>query len=147
MPADGVLRRLRSLQRQDHPAGRPSEIGPADVVHLARYFGSSYEATLWHLVQLQLLARARYDALRTERPEQWARRLGYAADETPEALVLPPEYVRLALAAYQTGRVSLPRLAELLHTSPLEADAVVAEAGVHPAQPALKEWLDDVRRA
>lgn len=147
LPAEGVARALRRL-RHDDVGIRPLELGPQEIVHIARSFGTSYGATLGHLLNLGHLRRERADALRGERPELWTRRLGYVVDEPEDgSLVLPPHYVRRALDAYQAERVSLARLAELLRLDEAQARHLATEAGAIPRAAALEDLLGDARGA
>lgn len=147
LPAEGVARALRRLGH-DEVGVRPLELGPREVVHIARSFGTSCEATLWHLLNLGHLRRERCDALRGERPDLWARRLGHVVDEPEDrSLVLPPDYVRRALDAYQAERVSLARLAELLRLDETQAEHLAIKAGAAPRAPAPEDVLGDARGA
>lgn len=147
LPAEGVARALRRLRRDDVGV-RPLELGPQEIIHITRSFGTSYEAALWHLLNLGHLRRERFDLLRGERPELWARRLGYVVHEPEDSsLVLPPDYVRRALDAFLAERVSLARLAELLRLDETQAEQLAIEAGVIPRAATPEELLGDARGA
>jgi Zn-dependent peptidase ImmA (M78 family) len=120
------------------------------VVHLARHFGMSYEATIWRLVELQKIRRADATRLREVSPDRVAARLGYDVDAEQRErnrTVLPPEYVRLALEAYGAGRLSDERLGELLGVPTAAARLRAEGAGLVPPDETLDDLLGDAVRA
>lgn len=145
MPREGVRRWL------DGPdSSGPRVLSAEGVVHLARHFGLSYEATLYRLKDLGYLRQSALETLRTEQPERLARRLGY--DPEGESLergrrVLPPRFVRLALDAVADGNITLARLGELLRVERARAQKLVEEAGITEPEPTLDELLAEARRA
>jgi Zn-dependent peptidase ImmA (M78 family) len=147
MPRDGVERWLR----HDQPSGGGSRsIDEETVVHLARHFGMSYEATLYQLRDLGWLNGNAAEDLAQVQSERVARRLGYDvdADLADEGrLILPPDYVRRALCAYEGGDISLPRLAELLHTEVGHAEQIARDADALPKEPTLEELIAEARNA
>lgn len=147
MPGEGVR---RWLQREtDHQRAAPS-LDAERVVHLARHFGMSYEATLYQLRSLRLLRPREVEALRAAQPERIARWLGYSLEEEERERgrrVLPPDFVRRALHAYASGEVSLARLAELLRVDEAAAQGLAREAGAEPVGVTIAELVEEARRA
>ena len=100
---------------------------PEDVVHLARFFGVSYQAMLRRLDGERLLARPR-DTFAT-RPLMLAHTLGYAVSPyefgvrpLPVEERLPRVFLELAYQAARDRKLSARRVAELLDISNLELD-------------------------
>jgi hypothetical protein len=85
------------------------------LIHLAIYFGVSFEATGWRLVSLRKLSLSRWADLLSEQvpSSPTARLLGYRTEESPAEL-LPRHYKYLAYEAYKTKLISFGKLAELL---------------------------------
>lgn len=147
MPREGVE---RWLNRNADGKRKGFDLDAELVVHLARHFGMSYEATLYQLGDLHRLGPQHLERLKREQPERIARRLGYSLhDEEGERgrRVLPPDYVRRALQAYAAGYVSLARLAELLRIDEPSARSLAVEAGVETPEPSLDELVDETLRA
>ncbi len=120
MPADGIERFL--WDRGKTRSNRHS-IGVVDVLLLQRTFGVSYKAALFRLQNLRWLDREQREELEGHQPDVLARELGLAEDpvearEQPGGVGdYPIGYVYLALRAYQQGKISLGRLAELLNVT------------------------------
>ena len=101
------------------------------LVEIAREFDVSTEALLYRLVGLRQLDRQRAKAVladprfrdldRETMHEHWRGR---------EAPTFPQRFVRLAFGAYQRGRLSRARLAELLEASFLDLEEVLLEYGL-----------------
>jgi len=85
------------------------------LVHLAMYFGVSFEAMGWRLVSLRRLSLSRWEELLSQQvpSSPTARLLGYCKEEEPPDTV-PRQYKYLAYKAYETKLISFERLAELL---------------------------------
>ena len=85
------------------------------LVHLAMYFGVSFEAMGWRLVALRRLSSSRWEELlRQQVPSSpTARLLGYSKAEQPPDTV-PRQYKYLACKAYEMKLISFEKLAELL---------------------------------
>ena len=85
------------------------------LVHLAMYFGVSFEAIGWRLVALRRLSPSRWEELlRQQVPSSpTARLLGYSKEEEPPDTV-PRQYKYLAYKAYEMKLISFEKLAELL---------------------------------
>ncbi|MGH2459852.1 MAG: helix-turn-helix domain-containing protein [Chloroflexota bacterium] len=120
VPTEALRERIRDLAVQTVSC-------PEDVVHLARFFGVSYQAMLQHLDGERLLARPR-DAF-VARPVMLAHELGYAvspyefgARPLPVEERLPRVFLELAYQAAREKKLSTRRVAELLGMSNLELD-------------------------
>ena len=85
------------------------------LVHLAMYFGVSFEAIGWRLVSLRRLSLSRWEELLSQQvpSSPTARLLGYCEEEGPPDTV-PRQYKYLAYRAYEMKLISFERLAELL---------------------------------
>ncbi len=85
------------------------------LVHLAMYFGVSFEAIGWRLVSLRRLALSRWEELLSQQvpSSPTARLLGYYKEEEPPDTV-PRQYKYLAYKAYGMKFISFEKLAELL---------------------------------
>lgn len=121
IPAEALDEQLRRL-----PGGRVSR--PQEVIHLARYFGVSYGAMRWRLMETRRTVGA-LPSSQEVKPVHAAQTLGYfpAAFEfgvrpLPPELRLPRSYIDLALRALETGRLSLRRVARLLGISDIELE-------------------------
>jgi Zn-dependent peptidase ImmA (M78 family)/DNA-binding XRE family transcriptional regulator len=129
VPEEALHERLRDL-------GVKTVARPAEVVHLARYFGVSYQAMRRRLLAGRRLA-ADQAAFEGVQPALLARTLGYH----PSALELgqrplPPEerlprlFIQLASEAVDRGEVSLAWAAEALGISELELEERLAPTPV-----------------
>jgi len=85
------------------------------LIHLAMYFGVSFEAIGWRLVSLRRLSLSRWeDLLNQQVPSSpTARLLGYCVEEEPPDTA-PRQYKYLAYQAYEMQLISFEKLAELL---------------------------------
>jgi Zn-dependent peptidase ImmA (M78 family)/DNA-binding XRE family transcriptional regulator len=117
MPAEGIERFLWDL---DMVRGRHrSDV--VDILYLQRTFGVSYQAALYRLQNLSWIDQAKRKELGDEQPEVLARVLGLPEegkadlDRFEGEKGYPLRYKYLALEAYQREKISLNRLAELLH--------------------------------
>lgn len=120
MPADGIERFLwdrGKTRRNQHP------VGVIDVLLLQRAFGVSYKSALYRLQNLKWLSRDQREELEAHRPDVLARQLGLDEERGEPRQWLggvedyPLGYIYLVLHAYQHGRLSVGRVAELLGTS------------------------------
>jgi hypothetical protein len=85
------------------------------LIHLAMYFGVSFEAMGWRLISLRRLSLSRWEELLSQQvpSSPTARLLGYCRKEEPPDTV-PCQYKYLAYKAYEMKLISFERLAELL---------------------------------
>lgn len=128
MPSKGVKRYLKEI------GAASDRLSPGDVVRLHRYFGVSFEAMLYRLRRLRLITEPDVQTLKDgTKPVALAWRLGYEpepeefGDDTNEdssRLVrqFPREFLALVLEAFEAGRISNGRAAELLELNRLEFD-------------------------
>jgi len=120
-----VPREALSVRLQEN--GWRTVDSPDQVVHLARYFGVSYQAMRRRLKEERRLAPALWDL--SVKPVARAKALGYQPSrfEFGER-ILPPEerlprrFIELANRAIQDGELSLRRVAEMLAVSDLELE-------------------------
>lgn len=119
MPEDGIKRLLVEM------GAASDRLGPEEVVRLQRYFGVSFQAMLYRLLRLRLLSEADVHRMKQEvKPVVVAWQLGYPVeadefgaqgeDEPDLTQRLPREYIALVLEAFEGGRISNGRAAELL---------------------------------
>lgn len=116
MPADGVEEHLREMG-----LSKRSTLTPEGVVLTQHYFGVSYLAMLYRLQNLGWLTEKAREGLQFFKPTEVARRLGLKIEPEEEELPVPLRFLRLALEAYRAGKISLGKLAELLHMSRQES--------------------------
>jgi Zn-dependent peptidase ImmA (M78 family)/transcriptional regulator with XRE-family HTH domain len=85
------------------------------LIHLAIYFGVSFDAMGWRLVSLRRLSLSRWEELLSQQvpSSATARLLGYCKEEEPPDAV-PRQYKYLAFKAYEMKLISFEKLAELL---------------------------------
>jgi Zn-dependent peptidase ImmA (M78 family)/transcriptional regulator with XRE-family HTH domain len=105
----------------------------ADLIEIAREFDVSTEALLWSLVHLKRLGRADVERAladqhframdRDTMPKRWW-----------QPPTLPERFVRLAFWAFQEGKISRSRLAQLLETSLIDLQQTLMEYGLAEAE-------------
>ena len=118
-PTDGVLEFLATL---GVPARRPVSV--ADVIELQRYFQVSYDATLWRLLNLGLITEPQRQEFAAFKPSALARRLGYEpSDQQPKGPV-SRRFRQLAIRAWQAGKITRGKLAELLDVPKRDLDGL-----------------------
>jgi len=85
------------------------------LLHVAIYFGVSFEAMGWRLVSLRRLSLSRWRELLSQQvpSSPTARLLGYSVEEGPPDTV-PRQYKYLAYKAYEMKLISFEKLAEVL---------------------------------
>jgi Zn-dependent peptidase ImmA (M78 family)/transcriptional regulator with XRE-family HTH domain len=115
-PAEGVK---GFLARLGVPSKRTLALG--DVIELQRYFGVSYQTTLWRLLNLGLLEEDQRQQLAAYKPISVARRLGYEQSEDQDRSS-SGRFVELALKAWRENRITRGKLAELLEVTKADAD-------------------------
>lgn len=86
-----------------------------DVVRLAHHFGVSYEAALYHLLNLKLIQNDRFDALMKQRAVggQIGRALRIKPWDEDAHWTLAEQILALGLEAYRRGVISRRKLLEL----------------------------------
>lgn len=134
MPRRAVLAQIELVLKAS--SGRFTDF---DLVHLAMHFGVSGQAMTNRLVTLRKLSREVYHAYWNKGGHKFkalAEMLGYDVED-PEGfweapVVLPARFRYLGVKAYEDGRISLAKLAELLREDYYELSEKVygsAEAG------------------
>ncbi|MBI3605790.1 MAG: ImmA/IrrE family metallo-endopeptidase [Nitrospirae bacterium] len=119
MPEKGIEASLKSLGKAK-PGKKPFEA--SDVIALRRYFGVSYQALLFRLMNLNWLSEKEREELESMSPslnklEKILHEQGEVDLESRYPLkkdYLPERYQHLALEAYRQGKISIGKLAELL---------------------------------
>ena len=116
VPRKALLERLRTMD-----IGKVRR--PEQVVHLSRYFGISYLAMFYRLKAEGKIDPSAADYTNV-RPLSMARRLGYAPssceygnEDWPLEDQLPQRYIEFATKAWQDGKISKRRAAEVLGVS------------------------------
>jgi hypothetical protein len=100
-----------------------------DLVNIARVFDVSTEALLYRLLNLHILDKESVDSVLEDETFRSIDRSTMAANwRTPPHF--PERFVRLAFSAYQKGRLSRAKLANLLETSLLDLTDVLQEYGL-----------------
>jgi Zn-dependent peptidase ImmA (M78 family) len=105
-------------------------VGPEEAIQLKRYFGVSYQAMVYRLLNLNMIPKARKDEFLKIRPNALEGSIFGVTEETPAPEGLPERYVRLALDAYLMGKVTVSRLAELLNKDIFELKKALADSGL-----------------
>lgn len=111
MPRRAVLAQLERVLGANN--GRFTDF---DLVHLAMQFGVSGSAMSSRLVSLRKIPRQVHEAYwKRGTFKDLAQALGYEVDDWSDKPVLPARFRYLAMKAYEDERISLAKLAELLH--------------------------------
>jgi Zn-dependent peptidase ImmA (M78 family)/DNA-binding XRE family transcriptional regulator len=121
IPQEGLQERLDAMEIK-------TVKHPEEVIHIARYFGVSYKATV-HRLEADRKLGASKDVFRGVQPVRLAKSLGYRPlryefGERP----LPPEerlpriFLELSYLALEENTLSLRRVAEMLGISDLELE-------------------------
>ncbi|EDX71587.1 conserved domain protein [Coleofasciculus chthonoplastes PCC 7420] len=117
-----------ALQERLHSLGVKRVRHPAEVVHLAHYFGVSYEEMLVRLDLEHQLAGSQEDFKRIQ-PARLSRNLGYSSsfEESGEGFLpvekrLPRIFLELAYRAVLADKLSRRRVAEMLGISDIELE-------------------------
>lgn len=128
IPREGLQERLDVL-------GIKTVKQPEEVIHIARYFGISYDATL-HSLDMERKLGVPRDALKTK-PIALAKTLGYkpspyefGARPLPPEERLPRIFLELGYRAIDNGLLSLRRVAEMMGISDLELEERLGDGEV-----------------
>lgn len=105
-------------------------VGPEEAIQLKRYFGVSYQAMVYRLLNLNVIPKSRKEEFLRIRPNALESSIFGVSEETPAPAGLPERYVRIALDAYLMGKVTISRLAELLNTDIFELKKALADSGL-----------------
>jgi Zn-dependent peptidase ImmA (M78 family) len=109
MPRGTILEVLNQLKsKQDNIV--------LQMLHLAMYFGVSFEAVGWRLVSLRKLTKEKWAEIQNQHvpSSQVARFLGYEIRDTDKPEMLPRQFKYLCYQSYQLCLITFERLAELL---------------------------------
>lgn len=111
-PAEGVAEFLGNL-------GVPGRrrVSPSDALELQRYFQLSYTATLWRLLNLGLIGEQERAEWSTFQPSALAQMLGREPNDFQPSGPTTGRFRELALRAWEAGKITRGRLAELLGVS------------------------------
>ncbi|HEY3374931.1 MAG TPA: ImmA/IrrE family metallo-endopeptidase [Candidatus Aquicultor sp.] len=125
----------------------PRQLTPHDVVHLQRHFGVSYQAALYHILNLGVISKRTREEWVTLKPRKLALEIGYFdvyEDADKSIKHLPAAFVKRAIKAYEQADISLNKLAELLEKDPSELHAFLVDRGISQKEPSILEGADDV---
>jgi Zn-dependent peptidase ImmA (M78 family)/transcriptional regulator with XRE-family HTH domain len=153
--ASEFLMPQEALRRATETMGVTSISQAEEVVHLQRYFGTSYGQTLFRLQQARLVGSDTFDALRAVQPVAIAASLGYEIDrdewsQDPRRWRLerfPRRFVRLLMRALRSELLSPDSAASLTNLTLDEMTELISP--VADGDPNLAEELnefEDVRR-
>ena len=134
MPRRAVLAQLERIL-----GASSGQFTDFDLVHLAMRFGASGQAMSARLVSLRKMPRHVHEGYWKSRTfKSLARALGYEVEDWGREVVLPSRYRYLALKAYDEGRISLAKLADLLRENYYELRERLAATDAEPAE---TRWL------
>lgn len=124
---DGV----ESVAAQKRLPPGSQEIQVHDVVELAHHFGVSYEAALYHLLNLRLLTKEQQETLLAQREvaKSVSRALRLPRPDNESRETLAEQILALSLEAYRRGLISRRKLLELADAakvSAAEMEAILA---------------------
>jgi len=122
LPSDDVAQVFESHIKDDR-------VVYTDLIEVAREFGVSTEALLYRLLNLGSIDRDDVDSLLADSDFRDLDRSVRLSDWwKPPAI--PERFVRLAFTAYQKGKLSRPRFAQLLNTSLVDLTDTLLEYGL-----------------
>lgn len=104
-----------------------------DLIEIAREFDVSTEALLWSLVHLNRLEQAEVERVLAD-PRFRAMDRDTMSERWLQPPTLPERFVILAFLAFQKGKISRPRLAQLLRTSLIDLEKTLMEYGLEEAE-------------
>jgi hypothetical protein len=128
-----IFDEVEEVSAQKRMPSGSQEIHARDVALLARYFGVSYEAALYHLLNLKRVPKVRHTVLLHQKESLRPPPLQLLSDDREEtvSLTVDQQLLLLGLEALNRGEISRGRLREL-----------AAEVGI--ADRVLDELLDRV---
>lgn len=143
IPSEALQERLQSLKVK-------TVSHPAEVVHLSRYFGVSYEMMLYRLEQENRIANSQENFSNVQ-PAVLERHLGYtpSTDQFGKRFLsieerLPRIFIELAYRAVEEDKLSLRRVAEMLGISDIELEERLYFEDTEEFQ---EELLDSVKQS
>ena len=95
MPKRAIEKAIKNLNKH---------VGPEEVIQLKRYFGVSYQAMVYRLINVNVIPKTRKDDFLQIRPNALEGSIFGVTEETPAPEGLPERYVRLSLDAYLMGQ-------------------------------------------
>lgn len=145
MPREGALQVLDDL------GALSRNIDEEDVVHLRWHFKVSYRIALLHLMRLDVVSQSEYEYLKDVGVWSLDRRLGYDPEEDrkeapmrgSDPLRRPRLLVELAVKAYEGGRITLSRFAEVMGLDRAAAADFLEDAGVRLRVPGPDDLADE----
>lgn len=130
MPRRAIEKAIKNLNKH---------VGPEEVIQLKRYFGVSYQAMVYRLINLNVIPKARKDEFLQIKPNALENSIFGVTEDTRVPEGLPERYVRLALDAYLMNKVTVSRLAELLNKDIFELKKALAESGLKRGRVAIEK--------
>ncbi len=131
------------VQVYERKAAEQKEIHAHDVVALAHHFGVSYEAALFHLLNLKYVSQDRFEMLRSERAAaggiEKALRISKWDENAHRSFT--GQLLRLGFEAYFAGEISRNKLLELAEESGADVEDVVAVLADTDAEDAVDAVL------
>lgn len=111
------------------------EVRVHDVVGLSHHFGTSYEAALYHLLNLGIIRRDSFDVLWESKGAQGPIRRAFRIPESDEAFHfdLAEQLLSLGFEAYRREEISRGKLIELAEKTGVDREEV--EDALYDAQP------------
>ncbi len=111
------------------------EVRVYDVVGLSHHFGTSYEAALYHLLNLGIIRRDSFDVLWESKGAQGAIRRAFRIPESDGAFHfdLAEQLLSLGFEAYRRDEISRGKLIELAEKAGVDREEV--EEALYDAQP------------
>lgn len=111
------------------------EVRVHDVVGLSHHFGTSYEAALYHLLNLGIIRRDNFDVLWESKGAQGPIRRAFRIPESDEGLHfdLAEQLLSLGFEAYRREQISRGKLIELAEKAGVDREEV--EDALYDAQP------------
>ncbi|QIN84505.1 ImmA/IrrE family metallo-endopeptidase [Rubrobacter tropicus] len=111
------------------------EVRVHDVVGLSHHFGTSYEAALYHLLNLGIIRKDTFDALWESKGAQGPIRRAFRIPEWDEAFRfdLAEQLLSLGFEAYRREEISRGKLMELAEKTGVEREEI--EEALYDAQP------------
>lgn len=120
-----------SIRRHVYKIKSDSKLELFDIIKLQHYFKVSYLSMIIRLNNLGLIDRDEFLHLKNKRVTSVSRNMGYKTD-----LALPtsdtyisPDYVQLALDAYQKGKITYTKFEEYLDVVGLDASKLLSIDG------------------
>jgi len=123
------------IQAQRRLPTGSQEVRAHDVVGLSHHFGASYEAALYHLLNLGIIRKGSFEALWENKGAQDPIRRALRIPEWNEGIHwdLAEQLLWLGFEAYRREEISRGKLVELAERVGVDRDEI--EEALHEAQP------------